>query len=57
MINKNDIGYFSVNMGIYPRTLFIAKVDILSPLKGWAFSLYHPVNTREKVAVQRRNNF
>lgn len=25
MINKNDIGYFSVNMGIYPRTLFIAK--------------------------------
>ncbi len=25
MINKNDIGYFSVNMGIYPRALFIAK--------------------------------
>ena len=22
---KNDIGYFSVPMGIYPRTLFIVK--------------------------------
>ena len=25
MEQKNDIGYFSVKMGIYPRTLFIAK--------------------------------
>lgn len=25
MIQKNDIGYFSVPMGIYPRTLFIVK--------------------------------
>ena len=24
-ITKNDIGYFSVHMGIYPRTLFIIK--------------------------------
>ena len=25
MVQKNDIGYFSVQMGIYPRTLFIVK--------------------------------
>ena len=25
MVQKNDIGYFSVPMGIYPRTLFIVK--------------------------------
>ena len=25
MEQKNDKGYFSVEMGIYPRTLFIAK--------------------------------
>ena len=25
MVQKNDIGYFSIHMGIYPRTLFIVK--------------------------------
>ena len=25
MAQKNDIGYFSIHMGIYPRTLFIVK--------------------------------